>query len=99
MNTGMVDASVLGSVLIEVLSGRRDESYLDRYEALRRPAALQVLDLAGRLTGMATVKSALGRKVRNVLLTVFGKLPTTRYRLQMNLSGLARRPASVLSAR
>ena len=58
MNTGLVDAVVLGKTLAEVISGRRDAVFLDEYERLRRPAAVQVLGLAGRLTNMATLKSA-----------------------------------------
>ena len=59
MNTGMVDAHVLGNMLVEVLSSRREDGYLDQYETLRRPAALQVLALAGRLTSMATMRRLL----------------------------------------
>ena len=38
-NTGLVDACVLGRLLANVTPGRRDESHLDTYEALRRPTA------------------------------------------------------------
>lgn len=96
MNTGLVDACVLGRLLADVLQGRRDESQLDEYERLRRPAAEQVLGLAGRLTGMATVRGALRRMARNTLLRLIGSLPPMRRRLQMQLSGLARRSASRL---
>jgi 2-polyprenyl-6-methoxyphenol hydroxylase-like FAD-dependent oxidoreductase len=96
MNTGLVDACVLGKLLADVLQGRRGESQLDEYERLRRPAAAQVLGLAGRLTRMATVRGAVGRMARNALLRVVGSLPPMRRRLQMQLSGLARRAASRL---
>lgn len=96
MNTGLVDAVVLGKTLVEVISGRRDPSYLDEYERLRRPAAEQVLGLAGRLTSMATAKSALRRLLRNALLKTAGMLPVVRRRLQMELSGLSRRAATEL---
>ena len=56
MNTGLVDAVVLGKTLAEVISGRRDPSFWTN-ERLRRPAAVQVLGLAGRLTSMATLKA------------------------------------------
>jgi 2-polyprenyl-6-methoxyphenol hydroxylase-like FAD-dependent oxidoreductase len=91
MNTGIVDAVVLGQILGDVLRGRRDETWLDEYERLRRPAALAVLGLAGRLTSMATLKGTTRRRVRNALLRVLGRLPPFRRRLQMQLSGLARR--------
>ena len=96
MNTGLVDACVLGRLLADVVSGRRDESHLDTYEALRRPAAKQVLQLAGRLTHMATMKSAPQRFLRNIALRTINLLPVARRRLEMNLSGLSRRAAAEL---
>jgi 2-polyprenyl-6-methoxyphenol hydroxylase-like FAD-dependent oxidoreductase len=96
MNTGLVDACVLGKLLADVLQGRRGEAQLDDYERLRRPAAQQVLGLAGRLTGMATLRGAVRRMARNTLLRLIGSLPPMRRRLQLQLSGLARRPASQL---
>ena len=96
MNTGLVDAVVLGKTLAEVISGRRDAVFLDEYERLRRPAAVQVLGLAGRLTNMATLKSAPRRLLRNAVLRTAGLLPIVRRRLQMSLSGLSRRSATVL---
>ena len=96
MNTGLVDACVLGRILADVVSGRRDESYLDTYEALRRPAAKQVLELAGRLTYMATMKSTPQRFLRNITLRTINLLPMARRALEMNLSGLSRRAAAEL---
>jgi 2-polyprenyl-6-methoxyphenol hydroxylase-like FAD-dependent oxidoreductase len=94
MNTGLVDACVLGQLLADVVSGRRDERHLDKYETLRRPAAQQVLRLAGRLTHMATMKSAPQRFLRNIALGALNLLPPARRRLEMNLSGLSRRAAA-----
>jgi 2-polyprenyl-6-methoxyphenol hydroxylase-like FAD-dependent oxidoreductase len=94
MNTGLVDACVLGRILSDVVSGRRDDSHLDRYEALRRPAAQQVLQLAGQLTHMATMKGARKRLLRNIVLRTIGLSPFFRRRLEMNLSGLSRRAAA-----
>ncbi len=96
MNTGLVDACVLGRLLVDVVSRRKDESHLDTYEALRRPAAKQVLQLAGRLTHMATMKSAPQRFLRNIALGTINLLPMARRRLEMNLSGLSRRAAAEL---
>jgi len=96
MNTGLVDACVLGKLLADVVSGRRDESHLDRYETMRRPAARQVLGLAGRLTHMATMKRAPQRALRNVVLRIVNHVPAARHRLEMDLSGLSRRAASVV---
>jgi 2-polyprenyl-6-methoxyphenol hydroxylase-like FAD-dependent oxidoreductase len=98
MNTGLVDACVLGELLAEVVAGRRGEAALDEYERLRRPAARKVLGLAGRLTGMAMVKSAPKRFVRNLALRAVNRLPLARRRLEMNLSGLSRKSAAVLAA-
>jgi len=96
MNTGLVDACVLGRLLADVVSGRKDDKYLDTYEAMRRPAAKQVLQLAGRLTHMATMKSAPKRFVRNLALRTAGLTPMFRRRLEMDLSGLSRRAAAEL---
>jgi 2-polyprenyl-6-methoxyphenol hydroxylase-like FAD-dependent oxidoreductase len=96
MNTGLVDACVLGRLLPDVLAGRRPPADLDQYESLRRPAAQKVVRLAGRLTQMATAKSAPKRFVRNLVLRAVNALPMARRRLAMNLSGLSRRAAAVV---
>jgi len=96
MNTGLVDACVLGQLLADVLQGRRDVAQLDEYERLRRPAAEQVLGLANRLTSLAVVRGAARRMTRNSMLRVLGLLPPVRHRLQLQLSGIARRAASEL---
>lgn len=90
MNTGIVDAVVLGELLGDVVSGVREETALDLYGALRRPAAAQVLELSDRLTTFATVRSPLKRLLRNLLLRVLGALPFVKNRLERNLSGIAR---------
>jgi 2-polyprenyl-6-methoxyphenol hydroxylase-like FAD-dependent oxidoreductase len=94
MNTGLVDACVLGRLLAEVVHGRKPESHLDSYETLRRPAAQNVLRLAGRLTTMATMKRAPARVLRNTVLRAIGWLPKARKQFVMNLSGLSRRAAA-----
>lgn len=96
MNTGLVDAYVLGRILVEVIAGRREESFLDEYESMRRPAAVKVLKLAGRLTTMATMKSAPQRAVRNLLLTIIDRLPKAKRKFEMGLSGVERRQAAQL---
>lgn len=94
MNTGLVDACVLGRILCNAIANHRDYSDLDHYEALRKPAAEQVLQLAERLTRMALIKSAPQRLLRNILLQTIGIFPSFRHRLQMDLSGLSRRAAA-----
>ena len=91
MNTGLVDAVTLGGILADVVSGRQPEAWLDRYGALRRPAAERVLTLAGRLTTMAVTRSAPHRALRNAALSIMDVVPPLKDRLAMNLSGLARR--------
>lgn len=98
MNTGIVDACVLGRILAEVISGRREASFLDEYQSMRRPAAVEVLKLAGRLTTMATMKHAPQRAMRNLLLSIMDRLPKARRKFEMGLSGLDRREAAQLPA-
>ena len=94
MNTGLVDACVLGRLLAQVISGQQGDETLDRYEALRRPAAGQVLHLAGRLTELATTRSAPKRFLRNLLFRGINLFPAARHRFALNLSGLSRREAA-----
>lgn len=91
MNTGLVDAVVLGQLLSSVLQGERPESALDMYQDMRRPAAAKVLELAGMLTNLATTRSSFRRAIRNIILSVVNRIPAARRRLSMNLSGLSRK--------
>lgn len=90
MNTGIIDAIVLGELLADVVSGARPEGELGRYETLRRPAAQMVLGASDRLTRMATVRSPLRRLLRNALLRLLDAIPAFKRRAALNLSGLAR---------
>ena len=94
MNTGLVDACMLGQILSDVILNHKDYCALDHYEILRKPAAEQMLQLAERLTRLALIKSVPQRFLRNVLLQMLGVFPVFRQRLQMNLSGLSRRAAA-----
>lgn len=96
MNTGLVDAIVLGGLLTQVLRDGKPDSTLDLYEAMRRPAAAKVLRLADGLTHMATMKTTPERALRNARLTLMAHLPPARRGLAMNLSGLSRRAAAEL---
>lgn len=99
MNTGLVDACVLGKLLVQALSERAPADPLDSYEALRRPAAKEVLALAGRLTTAAIVKGRFRRSMRNLAFRLVGAVPPLRRRLELSLSGLSRRAAAVLPVR
>ncbi|MHC1948097.1 FAD-dependent monooxygenase [Bradyrhizobium sp. UFLA06-06] len=90
MNTGLVDAVVLGETLAGVVGRNRPETMLDVYESLRRPAAARVLGLAGRLTDMATTHGIFKRAARNVLLSFVDLVPIVKRQIEMNLSGLSR---------
>lgn len=89
-NTGIEDAIVLGQLLADVVVGVRDETALDVYDELRRPAASEVLALADRLTTLATVQSPLMRLLRNAFLRIIDALPFVKRRIELGLSGLSR---------
>jgi len=94
MNTGLVDAVVLGQLLVKVLRDNRPDATLDTYNTLRRPAALEVLALAGRLTRMAVLQGPLLRRLRNSLLRLVDHLPPAKRHLALDLSGLSRKTFS-----
>lgn len=91
MNTGLVDAVVLGRLLAGVLKQARPLSDLDCYEALRRPAALEVVRMADRLTRVALVRSAWGKMLRSMVFGVLDLSYGFKRRIQLRLSGLDRR--------
>jgi 2-polyprenyl-6-methoxyphenol hydroxylase-like FAD-dependent oxidoreductase len=90
MNTGIVDAAVLGQLLPDVVSGARTEAEIDLYQELRRPAAEQVIEQSHRLTQLATARGPVRRVLRNTLLRLAGGLAPARRSIELNLSGLAR---------
>ena len=98
MNTGLVDATVLSDALGRLLKGGESDVVLDQYGALRRPAAQEVMDLAGRLTEIATMDGAFKTTLRNALMSMAGALPPFRKRLELNLSGLSRTRYTKLAA-
>jgi 2-polyprenyl-6-methoxyphenol hydroxylase-like FAD-dependent oxidoreductase len=99
MNCGLADATVLAQLLGDVLRDRRPQSDLDLYGTLRRPAAAQVLTLAGRLTAMATLRGSFRRALRNATLRLIDHVGPAKQRLLMNLSGLGRRHLAQLPER
>jgi 2-polyprenyl-6-methoxyphenol hydroxylase-like FAD-dependent oxidoreductase len=82
MNTGIQDAIELAAVL----AGGSD---LDRYEAVRRPVAADVVALTDRMTRIATLRSRPLIAVRNTVLPIVGRVPAVRRGLAMNLSELS----------
>ena len=96
MNTGLVDAVVLGRALAAVVRDGAPISLLDDYATMRRPAAKEVLGLASRLTRIATVKPILVRKLRNLMLRLLDRMPAFKTKLALQLSGISRRHLSRL---
>ncbi len=96
MNTGMVDAIVLGEALTRVVRDGAPDAMLDDYARIRRPAAREVLTLASRLTRLATVRSAPVRILRNLMLSLLNHVPSFKRKLTLGLSGLGRRASSQL---
>ncbi|MFC4950682.1 FAD-dependent oxidoreductase [Pseudonocardia sp. GCM10023141] len=88
MNTGIQDAIALGGLLGDVLADGADPAVLDRYEAIRRPVARQVVTLTDRMTRAATL-SGPATTVRNLAMRGIGSLPPVRRAMAMNLSELA----------
>jgi 2-polyprenyl-6-methoxyphenol hydroxylase-like FAD-dependent oxidoreductase len=96
MNTGLVDSVVLGEILSQVVKGQVPETALDLYGSLRRPAAAEVLKMAGMLTEMAVMEGAAKRFLRNTALTLANALPPAKRRLKTSLSGLSRAGLSIV---
>ncbi|ONI77403.1 FAD-dependent oxidoreductase [Actinosynnema sp. ALI-1.44] len=68
MNTGIQDAANLGWKLAAVLNGHAKTELLDTYEQERHPVGRAVLRSSGAIIRLAMVKSALGRRIRSVLV-------------------------------
>lgn len=96
MNAGLIDAVVLGKALTAILRDGAPLSVLDNYAETRRPAAMEVLQLASRLTRIATVKSVVLRKLRNIVLRLLDRMPAFKKKLAFELSGVSRRHLSRL---
>lgn len=99
MNTGLVDAIILGDALTRVLRDGAPDMVLDDYATIRRPAAQEVLALASRLTRIATLRSPPARAMRNIGLRLLDRLPAFKRKLALGLSGLSRRRFTILPPR
>ena len=97
MNTGLVDAIVLGDALTRVVRDGSPDTVLDDYARIRRPAAQSVLALAGRLTRIATVRSVMLRRLRNLAMRILNHVPAFKRKMKLGFSGLGRAQYSVLS--
>nr|CEL18878.1 monooxygenase, FAD-binding [Kibdelosporangium sp. MJ126-NF4]CTQ95318.1 monooxygenase, FAD-binding [Kibdelosporangium sp. MJ126-NF4] len=68
MNTGIQDAANLGWKLAAVLNGHAKDELLDTYQQERHPVGREVLRSSGMIIRLAMVKSALGRRLRSVVV-------------------------------
>src|SRR5215210_6196104 len=82
------DAAHLAWKLALVVRGRGPGSLLDSYERERRPVARGVVSTTDRLTRLATVRSPLLRRLRNVLIPIAARAGRLPGRLAKNLSEL-----------
>ena len=89
MNTGMQDAFNLAWKLALVVHGRADESLLDSYSPERSEVGDQVLEAAGRLTTVATLKSSLAQRIRNLAGHIMLGLPRFTHAVADNMSEVA----------
>jgi 2-polyprenyl-6-methoxyphenol hydroxylase-like FAD-dependent oxidoreductase len=91
MNTGIQDAIALGKLLAEVVAGKVAQCRLDLYEQKRRPVAARVVAFTDRMTRFATLRSTVGRKLRNLVLRIVGSVPALPAKFAYELSGLRNR--------
>ncbi|GAA2870623.1 FAD-dependent monooxygenase [Nonomuraea rubra] len=87
LNTGIQDAANLGWKLALVLNGHGDaDRLLDSYQAERSPVAAQVLRGAHQQTRLWTVRSPIGRLLRDGLLGLLGSTGALERRFIPNLA-------------
>ena len=87
MNTGLQDAHNLACKISDVLGGRADERYLERYEAERRPVAVRLVSTTDRLFGVVTSDRRMPRLVRRWIFPSVAPLAAT---IVPRLSGSSR---------
>ena len=74
MNTGLQDAHNLACKLADVLQGRADDAYLDRYEAERMPVARRIISFTERGFRAVTTDNRALRLLTRALLPVIGPI-------------------------
>jgi 2-polyprenyl-6-methoxyphenol hydroxylase-like FAD-dependent oxidoreductase len=90
MNTGIQDSVSLAEALTKTLKDG-DDARLDAWAAARHRIATDVVATTDRMTRMATLKSGLGRSLRNVAFAFAGHLPPVRAALANTLAELEAR--------
>lgn len=68
MNTGLQDAHNLACKIADVVSGKADEGYLDRYSAERRPVARRLVSTTDAMFGMITSDRPVARALRRFVV-------------------------------
>ena len=86
MNTGIQDATNLAWKLTLVIRGYANGSLLDSYERERKQVAREVVATTHRITRLATMRSRVARRVRNVLLSGANRTGRLAGRLARNLA-------------
>ena len=86
MNTGIQDAANLSWKLALVIRGFASGSLLDSYEQERKQVAREVVATTHRITRLATIRSPIARRVRNVLLSGADRTGWLAGRLAKNLA-------------
>jgi 2-polyprenyl-6-methoxyphenol hydroxylase-like FAD-dependent oxidoreductase len=74
MNTGLQDAHNLAFKLADVLRGRRRDSWLDRYEAERRPVARTLVASTDRVFGFVTSSRLPIRLLRRAVVPLLAPI-------------------------
>ena len=64
MNTGLQDAHNIACKLADVITGRAPDTYLDRYEAERRPVAQRLVSTTDTMFGVITSEKRAARRLR-----------------------------------
>jgi 2-polyprenyl-6-methoxyphenol hydroxylase-like FAD-dependent oxidoreductase len=87
MNIGLQDGMSLAGVLVKTLLDG-DTARLDAWAAERHRVASSIVSLTDRMTRMATMKSSVGKALRNAAFAIAGRLPPVRSRLAKSLAEL-----------
>jgi 2-polyprenyl-6-methoxyphenol hydroxylase-like FAD-dependent oxidoreductase len=87
MNTGIQDSIALADALAQTLKDG-NEKRIDEWAVDRHKIATSVVALTDRMTRVATLKSSVGKGIRNQLLSLIGRLPPVRAFLAKNLAEL-----------
>lgn len=75
--------------LLDVLVGAQEETSLDDYERVRRPAAQDVIALTDQMTRVATVSRPVLRCLRNAGIDAVMRWPRPRRALARRIAQLA----------